>query len=258
MFFPRLRRQAKWVFVFLAAVFTLGFVVFGVGSGGGIGLGDLFNSNGSTKSTVSESAARKRIQKNPRDAGAYLELSKALETNGDVGGAIAALEHFTRLKPKNVAGLTALAGLYTTRGSRLQPQIQTAQAAAQAGSYLYTFNTGLRLNGQLVVPPNPIFQSLSSASNNRLTELYRNQQQDFNGAENVYGKLARLQPKNAPTQYNLGFAAESAGDVATAIAAYRRFTVLAPDDPTTALVKRKIKALKKAQSSRPQVGAQAG
>jgi len=33
MFFPRLRRQAKWVFVFLAAVFCLGFVFFGVGSG---------------------------------------------------------------------------------------------------------------------------------------------------------------------------------------------------------------------------------
>ena len=47
MFFPKLRRQAKWVFVFLALVFALGFVVFGVGSGGGIGLGDLFGTGGS-------------------------------------------------------------------------------------------------------------------------------------------------------------------------------------------------------------------
>ena len=31
MFFPRLRRQAKWVFLFLALVFALGFVGFGVG-----------------------------------------------------------------------------------------------------------------------------------------------------------------------------------------------------------------------------------
>ena len=35
MFFPRLRRQAKWMFVFLALVFGVGFVAFGVGGTGG-------------------------------------------------------------------------------------------------------------------------------------------------------------------------------------------------------------------------------
>src|SRR5216110_1456005 len=39
MFFPRLRRQAKWVFVLLVFVFAGGFVFFGVGSGS-TGLGD--------------------------------------------------------------------------------------------------------------------------------------------------------------------------------------------------------------------------
>ena len=34
MFFPRLRRHAKWMFLFLALVFALGFVGFGVGAGG--------------------------------------------------------------------------------------------------------------------------------------------------------------------------------------------------------------------------------
>ena len=46
MFFPRLRRQAKWMFVFLVLVFGLGFVVFGVGSGGGLGLGDILQNAG--------------------------------------------------------------------------------------------------------------------------------------------------------------------------------------------------------------------
>ena len=40
MFFPRLRRRAKWVFAFLALAFALAFVVAGVGSGFGSGLGD--------------------------------------------------------------------------------------------------------------------------------------------------------------------------------------------------------------------------
>ena len=42
MFFVRLRRHAKWMFVFLALVFGLGFVIFGIGSDQGTGVGDLF------------------------------------------------------------------------------------------------------------------------------------------------------------------------------------------------------------------------
>ena len=42
LFFTRIRRRAKWVFVFLAIVFVGSFVLFGVGSGSG-GLGDLLN-----------------------------------------------------------------------------------------------------------------------------------------------------------------------------------------------------------------------
>src|ERR687886_137900 len=71
MFFPRLRAQAKWVFVFLAAVFALGFVFFGVGSGS-TGLGDIlrgnFNIFGSSSGTSTSSAVKKalkRTEKNP-------------------------------------------------------------------------------------------------------------------------------------------------------------------------------------------------
>src|SRR5262245_18480989 len=48
LFFSRLRGQAKWMFVLLALVFGVGFVVFGVGGGiPGTSLGDIFrNSNG--------------------------------------------------------------------------------------------------------------------------------------------------------------------------------------------------------------------
>ena len=40
MFFPRLRRHAKWMFVFLAVALGGGFVLFGVGAGG-TGVGDI-------------------------------------------------------------------------------------------------------------------------------------------------------------------------------------------------------------------------
>ena len=32
MFFPRLRRHAKWMFLFLALALGLGFVLFGIGA----------------------------------------------------------------------------------------------------------------------------------------------------------------------------------------------------------------------------------
>src|SRR5919204_6990164 len=46
LFFNRLRKQAKWVFVFLAVVFAGGFVLFGVGSSNVSGLRDIFNGIG--------------------------------------------------------------------------------------------------------------------------------------------------------------------------------------------------------------------
>lgn len=244
MFFPRLRRQAKWVFVFLALVFTIGFVIFGVGSGGGIGLGDLFNSNNNSKGAVSESSARKRIAKNPNDAQAYRDLATALETKGDFPGAVAALRQFTKLRPSNVDALTDLAGLYTTQGSRLQPQIQAAQA--RNTSSLDAFNAGISFNGQQAVPPNPIFQAESAVTSNRLQMLYTSQQKDFTNAELVYKRIVKITPRDATAQLNLGQVAQQAGDTGTAIAAYETFIKLAPDDPTTPIVKKQIKSLKQA------------
>ena len=75
MFFPRLRRQAKWVFLFLAIVFALGFVGFGVGAGG-IGLGNVFEGV-ADYGVPSVSEAEKRVSENPRDPAAFRELATA-------------------------------------------------------------------------------------------------------------------------------------------------------------------------------------
>src|SRR5919108_4798368 len=72
LFFQRIRRQAKWVFVFLAFVFAGSFVVYGVGSGS-TGIGDLLRGNfagifggGGSSGTKSISKAQKEGQKNPK------------------------------------------------------------------------------------------------------------------------------------------------------------------------------------------------
>jgi tetratricopeptide (TPR) repeat protein len=245
MFFPRLRRQAKWVFVGLVLVFGIGFVVFNVGSGNGVGgLGSLLNNN-NTSGGVSESSARDRIQKNPNDAQAYLDLASALETKGDLKGEIEALKQYSKLRPKDTDALATLAGVYTTQGSRLQSQVQAAYSEAQTSQLNAAFDPGFQLKGQLIVPPNPIFQAVSAVKANRVSELSATQQKDFSSAEDVYKRIVRITPRDATAQLNLGQVAQQAGDKATAIAAYTRFIQLAPDDPTAPIVRQQIKTLRK-------------
>jgi tetratricopeptide (TPR) repeat protein len=249
MFFPKLRRQAKWVFLLLALVFAIGFVVFGVGSGGGLGFLDIFNNGGGSKGSVSESKARDRIKKNPNDAQAYQDLSNALQTKGDLRGASQALAKFTTLRPKNAEALAGLAGLYTALGTRLQSTITSEQLASQENSFATQVDVGLQANRQSVVGTNVIFQSLSDLTNGKLTKLYQQQQDYLSKSEKVNKRIVSLNPKDANAQLNLGQAAQSAGDTSGAIAAYEKFVKLAPDDPTTALVKRQIRALRKSAQS---------
>src|SRR2546421_8410855 len=77
MFFPRLRRQAKWVLLLLAVIFAGGFVFFGVGSGS-TGLRHPLRGNFNILSTHSSSthsspakAALKKKQTHPKDPNAW-------------------------------------------------------------------------------------------------------------------------------------------------------------------------------------------
>ena len=72
MFFPRLRKQAKWMFLLLALVFGVGFVFFGVGGNlPGTSLGDILSNSAGTGGGPSESELRDRIEENPNNAAAY-------------------------------------------------------------------------------------------------------------------------------------------------------------------------------------------
>ena len=102
MFFPRLRNQANWAFVFLILVFGGGFVFLGVGSGG-LDLGqlirDVFGNSGSSGmrggggvrgGSGSISEAQKRADERPLNALRRRHLANALEKKGRTDDAIAA------------------------------------------------------------------------------------------------------------------------------------------------------------------------
>ena len=79
MFFPRLRRQAKWMFVVLALVFGLGYVIFNVGGTiPGTGLGDILQNAGGGDGRPTSATRRTRCRTTRRSRQAKLELADAL------------------------------------------------------------------------------------------------------------------------------------------------------------------------------------
>ena len=87
MFFPKLRRQAKWMFVFLALAFGIGFVAFGIGGTGGNGISDLFQRSASSSSGPSVDDAQEKIDDG--NLAAYKELTEAYRADGKQEEAIA-------------------------------------------------------------------------------------------------------------------------------------------------------------------------
>lgn len=251
LFFPKLRTHAKWVFVFLALVFALGFVVFGVGSGtGAFSLGDLINGSNNTPGGPSTSGLEKKVAQNPKDAAAWLQLATNYQTSGETGKAINALVRYTTLKPKSVTGLNQLATLYQQRGSSLAAQAQTVQARASAftpNPFLepQPLSPGTKKHpGQAFIGTPVIDSTLSTAYNSRLQKLQTDSRTALTETETTYHKIAALHPRDPQVQLSLASAAQQGSDFATAVAALKRFLVLAPNSPEAPLVRKQLKTLK--------------
>jgi cytochrome c-type biogenesis protein CcmH/NrfG len=255
MFFMRLRRSTKPMFIFLALVFALSFVFLGVGSGSS-GIGDLLRGNfnfGGGSSGPSIGKAKDRIAKNPNDAGAYKDLGTAYESKGQVDDAIDAYRRYVQLRPNDVSVLSKLGALYLNKGETLQRQAQVAQLDAQDVNPGALFAPGGKLGTALT--PDPVTQAASSRANTAATTAFQNMQTTYRDALGVYRKLAQRSPKDPILQLQLANAAESASDTTTALAAYKRFVKLAPDDPSTPAIKARIKQL---QASSPLGASNAG
>jgi tetratricopeptide (TPR) repeat protein len=245
LFFNRLRKQAKWVFVFLALVFGVSFALFGVGSSVGAGLSDIFQGirgNGSGQPSVGK--AQKQTQQHPKSATAWRDLATAYETDGDLAGAIAAWTTYTTLRPKNVEGWTQLATDYTTQFSNQTAQAQAAQAEVQTAQTTILGPPPTSVLGRaLATVPDPIGQAVSGSASTRFNEVLNARQATANKRVDAYSRVAELQPAEPAAQLQLADAAKDAGNVAVSVAAYTKFIRLAPDDNQVPYARQQIKAL---------------
>lgn len=244
MFFPRLRRHAKWMFLFLALALGLGFVLFGIGAGG-IGLGNLAEHGGGS-GVPSISDAEQRVLDNPKDAQAFKDLATAQQSAGNTDEAIEAMQSYVALKPKDTDGLRELAALYLQQASAAQERAQIFQVRSDYLAPGSIRDTIFQLGGSPLTP-DPITNAVSTAYDREISAAASEIQAASAQAVEQYKKIAALQPDDPSVQLELAQAAQSASDVTTAIAAYEAFLKLAPDDPTAPQVRRILKQYKQFQ-----------
>jgi tetratricopeptide (TPR) repeat protein len=253
MFFPRLRRQAKWMFVVLALVFGLGYVIFNVGGTiPGTGLGDILQNAGGGSGRPDVGDAEKKVEENPNDPAAKLALADALTQNDRSDEAIPVLEQYLDQRPKDADVVSRLAGLYMTEGSLHQQEAAIAQAEVQAANPGSAFAPAEGLVAQLRTQ-GEASKALSSDANQRLSQASGEASLAFQQARDLYKRLGELTPDDSSVQFSLASASEQAGDYDTAIAAYKQFMKLAPDDPNVPAIKRQIQLLEAQKQIQPQI-----
>jgi tetratricopeptide (TPR) repeat protein len=243
LFFSRLRTHTKWVFGFLAVVFALSFVFLGVGSGSsGISdvLGNFFNT--SSGSGPSVSSAQDKTRDRPNDPQAWRELATVLVQNDRADEAVAALQRYAALKPKDPGALQELGSLHLIR----------AEGFAQ--DYVDAQNTRETLTPSAMFAPtssspfakafeDPLSSAITVAASTATADAYSKYIGAQTDAVAVYKRLVALNPKDATNQFRLAQVAQTAGDTPTAVAGYQKFLALSPNDSLAPRAKQALKQL---------------
>ena len=243
MFFPKLRKNAKWVFLFLALVFALGFVGFGVGAGG-VGIGHVFEGASGDSGVPALDSAQEKVNENPEDPQAFRDLATAAQAQQETDVAIEALEGYVNLRPRDTDVLRELAGLYLVQIDEARQDYQIAEARtaflAPGAAVLQSINLGDK-----PLDPDPISNAIASSYSVDIQTALAKAQTAASSAVSTYKKIAAVSPKDPSVQLELAEAARTAGDTTSAIAAYQKYLTLVPaSDPTTRDVKRLIKELR--------------
>jgi tetratricopeptide (TPR) repeat protein len=243
LFFVRMRRKAKPMYFILAVLFGVTFAFLGVGSGSG-GLSQLFdNLNIFRHSGTSISAAQKQVAKHPNDPKAMRTLITAYEAHGDTDLAIATLQDYTNVRPKDAKAWSELGGLELQNAQSLVTQYQQAYSSellAAPSSVLAP--SGSSPIGK-ALGTNPVEQAAASQVNANVTDLAQRAQAGYSGAVTSFQKVADLQPLNANAQFQLAQTAQTAGQNSVAVSAYKRYLKLNPDSSTAGAVRQLIKQL---------------
>jgi cytochrome c-type biogenesis protein CcmH/NrfG len=237
------------MYILLALVFAFSFALLGVGSGNSA-LRDLIDQTfhfGQGSATGSITKLQEETRKNPKNAKAFRDLATALEAKKRTDEAIAALQRYTALRPKDQDALQELAVEYQTRAQELSADIQAAQAEAPLVPRTNFLPPASTPFGKIYSEPgalgDPIEQAVTSLVTEKTQELAGRYQSVQAEAVSTYKRLAALDPNDAQLQFLLGDTALGANDAVTAKAAFERYLKLAPEGADANRVKQILKQL---------------
>lgn len=148
---------------------------------------------------------------------------------------IAKYKTATASSPESASAWTKLADAYLSR-SAIQTQgsdAQTADMNAAVAAYTKADALLAKQKGKTVTD-----QRVEVLS--QLASVYASLG-DAQAAATAYGDITTLKPKDAQAFFNLGAAANTAGDTSTALLAFNRFLELDPQSPDASAVKDWIK-----------------
>jgi predicted Zn-dependent protease len=243
LFFVRMRRNAKPVYLILAVLFAVTFAFLGVGSGSS-GLEGLFSGlNIFHKSGTSISSALKNVDKHPNDPAALRKLATAYEAHNDPLLAISTLQQYTTLKPKDVTAWSELAGLQATSAQDLVAQYQNAYVNEQLAAPSQAIRPSSTSPFGKALGTDPIEKAAATDLQSTVTDIAQRAQAAFAAGVASYKKVAQLKPNDPNAQIQLAQAAQAAGDTATEIAAYKAYLKLNPDSATAKQIRQLIKQL---------------
>src|SRR5262249_47611693 len=148
--------------------------------------GNLFSSNSGTSAQIKKD--RSRIDKNAKDYAAYKDLAAALNSSGKTDEAISTLEKLRTIHPKDVDGLSQLAGLYLARGQTAQNQAASIQQSETSlvspTDFAPASTTSVgKAYGSLT---NPIVNATQTQSNAQFNEAYSKMSTAYSQAVSVY------------------------------------------------------------------------
>ena len=253
MFFPKLRRKAKWVFALLAVAFALAFVVAGVGSGFGSGLGDyladIFTTQPGTGNTDA-AAAREKAVKNPQDEAAVESYRESIlqDTSLSVDQQIAEFNRYLELRPRDTDALQQLAGLYLTKAGAAEQRARAAQQSAASAFFVNEIQNPSSEFAQAVGPA-PITDQIRTEASTTYAAAITEAQQLYGQEAETWQRVATLQPEEPEVFFQLGRASQQAGNTKEAISAFERYIEIAPEGTNLRELRALVQQLKQEQAA---------
>jgi tetratricopeptide (TPR) repeat protein len=229
MLFEKIRRTQKPVFIGLALVFTLSFVLLGVGSGvNSLSLGNLLGQSSGSTNSVNDLLAK--VHTDPKNAGAWLQLGDAYQANNNTAAALGAYQQYLLLRPKDVTTMTQVATLYETQAENLARKAAYWQAVAgqyqSAGSALPT--TSGKLGSTF---SSPLVSTVQQPMQARAQSYQQQAQQGVQQAMALWKKAIVASPSDSTYERALYRDALAIQDYGTAYQAVKKVLALEPDAP---------------------------